>query len=65
MNNLNNQPFSSSQRLVEAAEEAHHQHEDNPDLQVRFVPGKRKEKKGKEKRKWEHKNLTCHCVRPG
>ena len=23
------------QRLVEAAEEAHHQHEDNPDLQVR------------------------------
>lgn len=37
--------FPSSQRLVEAAEEAHHQHEENPDLQVRFVPDKRKEKK--------------------
>lgn len=31
----------SSQRLVEAAEEAHHQHEDNPELQVRSKEKKR------------------------
>lgn len=34
--------LSPFQRLVEAAEEAHHQHEDNPDLQVRCKK-KRKE----------------------
>lgn len=28
--------FLVFQRLVEAAEEAHHQHEENPDLQVSF-----------------------------
>ncbi|KAK5912499.1 hypothetical protein CesoFtcFv8_002365 [Champsocephalus esox] len=32
----------ATRRLVEAAEEAHHQHEYNPDLQVRFVPDKEK-----------------------
>lgn len=29
-------PPPLSQRLVEAAEEAHHQHEENPDLQVQY-----------------------------
>ena len=45
----------SSQRLVEAAEEAHHQHEENPDLQVRFEGKKRKEKKRTEKKRKEKK----------
>lgn len=40
-----NQPVSSCQRVVEAAEEAHHQHEENPDLQVRRK--NREEKKEK------------------
>lgn len=37
-----NGPLSFPQRLVEAAEEAHHQHEDNPDLQVSFCQEQKK-----------------------
>lgn len=37
-----------AQRLVEAAEEAHHEHEENPDLQVRLrLVGVKKRKENK------------------
>ena len=35
-------PPPLSQRIVEAAEEAHHEHEENPDLQVREEPNIRR-----------------------
>lgn len=54
--------ISFAQRLVEAAEEAHHEHEENPDLQVRLRLLGVKKKRRKKTNNEERSVLKMWCV---